>query len=81
MEPDIEPTAGEAAPAGWKRARGVWLVAPALVVLVGSSIAFGLQPLQIAHEVTVPVVAVYEHLLCGMQHTVNDIADTGSSCV
>jgi hypothetical protein len=81
VEPDIEPTAGGAAPARWKRACGAWLVAPALVVLVGSSIASGVQPLQIAHEVAVPVVAVYEHLLCGMQHAVNDIVDTGSSCL
>ncbi|PYY33681.1 hypothetical protein [Curtobacterium sp. MCBD17_030] len=80
MEPDIEPTAGGAAPSPRRPACGAWIVAPALVVLIGSSIAFGLQPLQIANEVSTPVVAVYEHLLCGMLHAVNDIADTGSSC-
>ena len=79
MERDPEPTAGGVAPAPARAAYRSWLIAPAIVVLIGLSITFGL-PSQIAHTVLTPVAAVYEHLVCGMQHTVNDIADTGSSC-
>jgi len=79
MERDAEPTAGGAARGPARAAYRSWFVAPAIVVLIGLSITFGL-PSQIARSILMPVAAVYEHLVCAMQHTVNDIADTGSSC-
>jgi hypothetical protein len=79
MERDPDPTAGAATPAPARAAYRSWLAAPAIAVLLGLSIMSGL-PSQIARTVLTPVAAVYEHLVCGMQHAVNDIADTGSSC-
>ena len=79
MERDPEPSAGGVAPTPSRAAYRSWLVPPAIVVLLGLSITSGL-PSQIARTVLTPVAAVYEHLVCGMQHAVNDIADTGSSC-
>jgi hypothetical protein len=57
-----------------------WLLVPAIVILVGLAITFGLQPLEVVHNALGPVEAVYEHLVCGMQHVVNDIVYTGTSC-
>jgi hypothetical protein len=80
MEREPGRKAGPGAPARRVPAWLVSLVAPAIAVLVGLPIALGLQPSVIAQHALAPVTAVYEHLVCGVQHAVNDIVDTGSSC-